>query len=463
MTSLLDFIAHSGWPWAFALIRKVPFTMVALMFGLWQARSCRNALVNLSTNDLLKPKNLWPLAKSYFLLVIFGLAIIIDNPFHPEARTSVVQIVGGGLGSVALFFAWMSSSHTQRQLDDQSQQAGEQRLQAHDLKAKELWEDRLFTALELLAKVRDNQPDIESRVSGILLLESLARSGDAAQRGIVLDILCHYLRYNDAVVRHKTDDRPEDKPSHSEPKSGEPEQVSIGPESKGPKPAPESVSALVRSDSEICILALVRLSHLQELSGLNLRKVSFRGMDLKKAQWRDCHLEEADLSAADLSEAKLDGCFLDEAKLVATTANGSSFAGCFMRKADLSDFRAARANLAGARLDFARNHTQDLDELADRTFLRGADLTGASLVDAHLPGLDVSEATLTGTKFKNAYLDLANFLAATGFTQAQLASARSTDKARHDFAGQPSATAGPPPSENLDLPLAPTADELLTT
>ena len=65
MTWFIDFIVSTVWPGALALILKVPVTCVALIVGLWQARSCLKSLGKVSTSDLFKPENLWPLAKLY--------------------------------------------------------------------------------------------------------------------------------------------------------------------------------------------------------------------------------------------------------------------------------------------------------------------------------------------------------------------------------------------------------------
>ena len=232
--------------------------------------------------------------------------------------------------------------------------------------------------------------------------------------------------------------------------------------------ARQTIPPTVRSDCEIRILALVRLSQLQKLTGLNLRKVSFRGMDLKGAHWRDCHLDKADLSAADLSAAIFDGSTLDESKLVSTKAHKTSFAGCSLRNADLSEFQALGASFVGAHFDSARIHPPASGELNVPTKLQSADLSGAVLVDAHLPGLDLSKATLTGAILKNAYLDGANFKGAINITRKQLVSARGRIRALH---APPAAKHGPKPQTqptsqhtgDVNVASAPTADELLSS
>ena len=192
-------------------------------------------------------------------------------------------------------------------------------------------------------------------------------------------------------------------------------------------------------------------------------------MDLKGAHWRNCRLDEADLSAADLSDAKFDGSTLDESKLVSTKAHNASFIECSLRKADLSEFQALGASFVGAHFDSARIHPPAFGELNVPTKLQSADLSGAVLVDAHLPGLDLSLATLTGAILKNAYLDGANFQGAINITREQLDSARSVFEALHDL--PPAAKHGPKPQTqptsqhigDVKVASAPTADELLSS
>ena len=192
-------------------------------------------------------------------------------------------------------------------------------------------------------------------------------------------------------------------------------------------------------------------------------------MDLKGAHWRNCRLDEADLSAADLSAAIFDGSTLDESKLVSTKAHKTSFAGCSLRNADLSEFQALGASFVGAHFDSARIHPSAFGELNVPTKLQSADLSGAVLVNAHLPGLDLSHATLTGAILENAFLDGANFQGAIDITREQLDSALSVFETLHDL--PPADEHKPKPQTqptsqhtgDVNVASATTADELLSS
>ncbi|MCA9540869.1 MAG: pentapeptide repeat-containing protein, partial [Myxococcales bacterium] len=105
------------------------------------------------------------------------------------------------------------------------------------------------------------------------------------------------------------------------------------------------------------------------LSGQDLSALVFTDSSAVNADFRQCVLQNADLSGTNLTNALFDG-------------------------ANLSGINLSEANLAGASFGGAN--------------LRGAKLLGADLTGANLAGADLSSADLTGARLGMATLDGAN-------------------------------------------------------
>jgi len=126
-----------------------------------------------------------------------------------------------------------------------------------------------------------------------------------------------------------------------------------------------------------------------DFSGADLTRSSFVGADFTRANFycailincdfRRANLRRADLRGAALAGAQLAGANLDEAEMRATVLIGRD------------DQETREKGLVGARAD-----------------LRGSSLDGAQLEDMIAQGVDFTNCSLRGTKFRNADLRNAN-------------------------------------------------------
>ncbi len=129
------------------------------------------------------------------------------------------------------------------------------------------------------------------------------------------------------------------------------------PPKEGPKPDPEHLRFLREG-----------VESWNEWRGRNPRLIpGLNGTDLRRGSFREVDLSRADLSGADLSEADL-----RQANLRGASLSGADLSGADLRRANLSEADLSRANLSGANLV-------------------GANLTGAKL--------NLHEANSMGAKF----------------------------------------------------------------
>ena len=107
-----------------------------------------------------------------------------------------------------------------------------------------------------------------------------------------------------------------------------------------------------------------------DLSGADLREVSFRGVNLHSANLSDANLRGVDLSNANLSRTHL----------LCADLSGATVSDANLLRADLSGANLTRSNLTGANL--LRSNLSDAN-LSDANLsiveLNGANLSGASL------------------------------------------------------------------------------------
>src|SRR5215211_2397646 len=153
-----------------------------------------------------------------------------------------------------------------------------------------------------------------------------------------------------------------------------------------------------------------------DLSGAELRLDTLSEADLSEANLSEANLSyaklfEADLRAAKLSDANLNYASLIEADLKGANLSDTNLNEAYMRGANLSN-----ATLAFATLAFATLLEADL---------RGADLSSADLSEADLSYANLNKADLRGANLSNATLlevDLsgANLSGAKGVTKRQL-------------------------------------------
>ena len=170
----------------------------------------------------------------------------------------------------------------------------------------------------------------------------------------------------------------------------------------------------------------------KDLSGLDMRRCKFTGMNLSdtnltnanlsRADVTDCifhgaiftntNLTGAELAANDFSGAIMNGVFfpyncqnsvfrethLEGAFMDGSAFTGSDFTKAHMVRADLFDTYLRRANLYKANLNGARMNIADCTN-AD---LRGADLRNTDCTKAIFKGADLRNAKLSGAIFKDA-------------------------------------------------------------
>jgi uncharacterized protein YjbI with pentapeptide repeats len=148
----------------------------------------------------------------------------------------------------------------------------------------------------------------------------------------------------------------------------------------------------------------------------NLSRANLQGANLKKANLNEADLGGADLSNADLKEAEL---------------GRANFKGAVLRGANLSGAILNRSVFS--RPKYAKIYDTELSEAYNRASLRGANLSGADLIEANLSGADLIEADLRDADLSEAKLiktqlwgaDLRSaFLIRTDLTGANLAGAK---------------------------------------
>ncbi|MFJ9369592.1 pentapeptide repeat-containing protein [Nocardia sp. NPDC101769] len=128
--------------------------------------------------------------------------------------------------------------------------------------------------------------------------------------------------------------------------------------------------------------------------GLDLRWVSFAGVDLTGIKLPACDLSNADLSGAVLTDADLSGANLSGAKLRQVMAKGVNFAG-----ADLSGADFSGATLRGANMNQATIRSADFAgaDLSEVSALAGGE--GVSFVGCDLSNSILESAKLEGARF----------------------------------------------------------------
>ena len=145
------------------------------------------------------------------------------------------------------------------------------------------------------------------------------------------------------------------------------------------------------------------------LRGADLDEARLRGARLREARLESAYLREAQLQGANLGRARLRGANLAGADLTGANLTGARLGGALLDNARLTGAVLRDARLEGAHLLGARLQGADLS----RARLRGADLRrsqlqGASLERALLQGADLLGASVAGTRFNFARLDLAD-------------------------------------------------------
>jgi hypothetical protein len=273
-----------------------------------------------------------------------------------DARTTLLQALGGAFFLLTAFFTWRQTRINQQQLDLTRQQVQ----QNSDLNQEQLRlaregqiTERFSKAIEHLGSESNGQKNLDTRIGGIFALERIAKNSSDDQR-VVAEVLCAYVREHS----------PWPPPANSPYSSGH----------------PTTDIPLLRSrasDVQTIMTVLGRIANSNESPPtLNLRKVDLRQAvlnrgDLRRVILQGSHLEGADLIITDLREAKL----------------GPDLQGKVSR-------------------DWGANFT---DAHLGNADLRGADLNRTILTNAFLYSADFRKATMTGANLKGANIKSADF------------------------------------------------------
>ena len=284
-------------------------------------------------------------ALSYYEFINFDAKLTI-----PEVVTSFVQI---STFLVAFRALYLLNKRTKAQ--DKILQQGQNTLQ----QAQDTHIETLFNnAVGYLAK---DAPHI--RMSGIDLLEDMAKQHEDEYCEKVYKILLDYLRYEPV------------------------------PHAKG-----HIRQAIIDTKNKIIDYLFVAKGSREKYKGFrpaNLERAQLQGSNLNKAQLQGAVLWGAQLQGASLLRAQLQRANLDGAQLQGATLIIAQLQGARLVKAQLEGANLRRAQLQGANLSVAQLQGANL---------RRAQLQGANLSVAQLEGARLSEAQLQGAELWGAQL-----------------------------------------------------------
>ena len=251
-----------------------------------------------------------------------------------DARTTLVQALGGAVLLIGLYFT---------------------------LKNLQLTQDRQITEHYTRAVEQLGSDKLEVRLGAIYALERIARDSER-DHWPIMEILTAYVReraFWKGVEQHSKE---EILPSETQPTQS--------------NQAPPKLA----TDIQAVLTVLGRRSRTYrngEDEALDLRQTDLRGADLRGAHLDGAHLDSTYLDGVFLMDAHLDGVYLSGAHL-----EGLQLTGAHLKGADLLAAHLEGARLRGAHLDGAELGAVYLEGAE----LRGAHLDGARFMSAHLQG-----------------------------------------------------------------------------
>jgi uncharacterized protein YjbI with pentapeptide repeats len=164
----------------------------------------------------------------------------------------------------------------------------------------------------------------------------------------------------------------------------------------------------------------------RELESTNGWRFDLSQAVLKRAHFRDAHLEGADLRDAHLEGTDLRDAHLEGATLVRAHLEGADLRGAHLEGADLMGAHLKNAYLDRAHLEGANLMHADLEKAR----LRWAHLERADLIHTHLEGAILMHAHLEGASLMGAYLEGADLRSAEKLPEDRLTETRG-DAATH--------------------------------
>jgi len=244
------------------------------------------------------------------------------------------------------------------------------------------------------------EPDRQARLSGIGLLESIA-SEHSKERRTINEHLASFLRANSPASSAVDFD----------------EMVSL--EEKVQIQSPNDFANLVvdwrrslsiPADIQAAISLVGKSEAIDDLRGLDLRRINLQGAELKQLNLQKINFEETRMEGANFIEARMEGAIFIEARMV-----GAILYGARMAEANLSHARMGWANLRHARMEGAILAEAGMEgvslilarlERADLRHARmeGANLGGARMEGANLRGAHLEGAILSGVQMEGADL-----------------------------------------------------------
>jgi hypothetical protein len=291
-----------------------------------------------------------------------------------DARTAVIQALGGTALLIGLFFTWRSIRATERNLQITQQTAVKNLVVAVDGHLTE----RFTRAIEHLGS-----DQLVVRLGAIYTLEQIAwppardhSPVSIGNRWPIMEILNAYVRAHTPWP-----------PTASEPATG-----------LLPKPAPDIQAILTvlgrRSKPYGSPLAYLGMGGQPP----DLRSTDLRGADLTDARFeeallQEAHLEHANLLAAHLEKAELTQAHLEGADLSSAYLQEAHLFGAYLNQAKLSETHFEGAHLQVAHLE---------EQFFFKTHLEGANLFGAYLQRATFRGTHLKGASLFGTHLEGA-------------------------------------------------------------
>jgi pentapeptide repeat protein len=163
------------------------------------------------------------------------------------------------------------------------------------------------------------------------------------------------------------------------------------------------------ADVQAALTVLGRRKRQHEAEGqrLALQRTDLKGADLKSAHLEDAsfvgaHMESANLGGAHMEGAILRGAHLERAYLGGAHLERAYLGGAHLERAQLTEAHMESANLGGAHLEGANLRDAHLEHAS----LAGASMEGANLSGAHLEGASLEDASrLTGEQIDMALVD----------------------------------------------------------
>ena len=229
-----------------------------------------------------------------------------------------------------------------------------------DIAARSQFNDQLGRGAELLA-----HPELTARVSGVRVLEDLAKSVDADsdKNKLISDILLDFVRARAAPPVQGEDGTPFEA-TELRKVEGKIEGMAIEANifSSVLENWPESKPRAERLDIERAIFALTKIvpktaegyySIQINLSGLDLRGLNLNRVNLRGANLGGSNLEGALLGDANLQGANLWGANLQGANLQNANLDDADLTGVRLQGAELTHAVFSKSNLLEAELDWA--------------------------------------------------------------------------------------------------------------